>query len=341
MKHINNAIKAGACCTRACDIAGLSIRTLQRWKKSDNLTDLRQVVEKPSPSHKLTDKECQMIIDVCNSPQFASCAIGQIVPALADSGIYIASESSFYRVLRTANQMRPRARVNRSGQYAKPKAHTATQANQLWSWDITFLASRIKGVFYYLYLIMDVYSRKIVGWEIHKSQNDRHASDLLKKAKLSENLNSTDKLTLHSDNGSPMKGATMLSTMQTLGVAPSFSRPSVSNDNPFSESLFKTLKYVPSMPEKPFASIEHARAWAGQFTQWYNYEHKHSQIKYVTPNQRHTGKDIQILEKRKEIFLSAKNRNPQRWSRNIRNWDHVGQVWLNKYDSENKEKIAA
>jgi len=135
---------------------------------------------------------------------------------------------------------------------------------------------------------------------------------------------------LHSDNGSPMKGATMLATLQQLGVAPSFSRPSVSDDNPFSESLFRTMKYTPSFPAKPFESIEAARKWVHEFVQWYNNEHRHSGIQFVTPNQRHQGEDKEILEKRKAVYEAAKDKNPQRWSGEIRDWSPVTEVWLNR-----------
>lgn len=138
-----------------------------------------------------------------------------------------------------------------------------------------------------------------------------------------------------------MKGATMLATMQNLGVVPSFSRPSVSNDNPYSESLFKTLKYVPNMPEKPFDSIEQTREWVNQFVNWYNHKHKHSQIKYVTPHQRHTGQDIAMLENRKVVYNNAKAKHPKRWSGDIRNWQYINQVDLNKYNTNAKQEKAA
>ncbi len=134
---------------------------------------------------------------------------------------------------------------------------------------------------------------------------------------------------LHSDNGSPMKGATMLATLQKLGVVPSFSRPSVSDDNPYSESLFRTLKYGPSYPNQPFQSLESAREWLHEFVQWYNQQHRHSAIHFVTPNQRHEGKDHAILEQRKEVYAAARTRNPARWSGAIRNWDRIENVWLN------------
>ena len=149
---------------------------------------------------------------------------------------------------------------------------------------------------------MDIYSRKVVGWEVYETESADQAAQVLLKAKLKEKLSSLHSLILHSDNGGPMRGATMLATMQKLGVVPSFSRPSVSNDNPFSESLFKTLKYVPSYPKQPFGSVEQAREWVKDFVRWYNFDHQHSTLKFVTPAQRHSGKDKNILEKRHAVW---------------------------------------
>ncbi|WP_419611334.1 transposase, partial [Thiolapillus sp.] len=173
----------------------------------------------------------------------------------------------------------------------------------------------------------DVFSRKIVGWEIHESESAAHASQLIRKTCLAESIHE-EGLVLHSDNGSPMKGATMLATLQKLGVVPSFSRPSVSDDNPYSESLFRTLKYGPSYPNQPFQSLESAREWLHEFVQWYNQQHRHSAIHFVTPNQRHEGKDHAILEQRKEVYAAARTRNPARWSGAIRNWDRIENVAL-------------
>ena len=165
----------------------------------------------------------------------------QIVPSLVDKGIYIASESSFYRILREDGQLKHRGKA-KPRTIVKPEPYVATGPNQVWTWDITYLPTSVKGSFYYLYMIMDIFSRKIVGWEIYENQTDELASVVARKAYLSERIGGKD-LVLHSDNGSPMKGATMLATLQNLGVAASFSRPSVSNDNPYSEALFRTLKY--------------------------------------------------------------------------------------------------
>ncbi len=210
----------------------------------------------------------------------------------------------------------------------KPEELKATGPNQVLSWDITYLKTSIKGQFFYLYLFEDIWSRLIAAWKVHAYESGEVASEIMKKLHREQCLSGVH---LHSDNGSPMKSATMLATLQKLGVAPSFSRPQVSNDNPFTESLFRTLKYNVGYP-KSFETIEEARAWVAKFVHWYNNEHRHSKIKYVTPMQRHTGEDKEILEKRKKTYEEARRKNPHRWTRGIRNWDHIDTVYLNPAD---------
>lgn len=323
---INEAMDQGARQKQACEVIGISNRTLQHWQRT-GLTDQRQQAKKAS-ANKLSDEERAAILAVCNSPEFNSQAPKQIVPTLADRGLYLASESSFYRILRDADQLQHRGRANTPNR-ARPEAYSADGPNQVWSWDITYLASNVKGVFFYLYLFMDIYSRKIVGWEVYENESSEQAADVLRKTRLAEALLNQQEVVLHSDNGSPMKGATMLATMQKLGIVPSFSRPSVSNDNPYSESLFKTLKYTPIYPSKPFESVEHSRRWVATFVQWYNHVHRHSGIKYVTPVQRHQGEDRAILEQRKLVYEKAKKQHPERWSGETRNWEHEALVELN------------
>lgn len=250
--------------------------------------------------------------------------------------------STFYRVLKEANQCQHRQQAKPDRQVKKPRALTATQPNQIYTWDITYLPTQVKGIFLYLYLVMDIYSRKIVGWQVHEEESGTLAGSLMIDICRREAVR-PDQVTLHSDNSSPMKGATMLATLQEPGVIPSFSRPSVSNDNPYSEALFPTLKYRPEYPEKPFAGLSSARIWVQGFVDWYNRDHLHSAIQFVTPEQRHTGEDIAILAKRKRVYEQAKLKNPQRWSGEIRNWKPVASVYLNpeKQDQGLAEKKAA
>jgi transposase InsO family protein len=326
---INEACAAGARQSKACKTLGISSRTLQRWRENGQVkADGRGDPDTRSePHNKLSPLERQRMLNIANSQEFAHLPPNQIVPILADQGRYIASESTFYRVLREADQLAHRGKAKPPTR-KRPAPLQANAPNQLWSWDITYLATTIKGVFFYLYLIMDVFSRKIVGWEVYETESADQASRLFHKTYLREGI-AGDDLVLHSDNGSPMKGATMLATLQRLGVMPSFSRPSVSDDNPYSEALFKTLKYHPGFPDKPFDCLEEARSWVEGFQHWYNEVHRHSALKFVTPGQRHRGEDIAILEQRHLLYEAAKANQPGRWSRETRNWTPVKTVYLN------------
>jgi transposase InsO family protein len=341
IKLVTEACDSGAKQKSACNIIGISAKTFQRWTANLNKQDGR-LEPKHSPKHKLTELERQRIIKIANEPEYSNLPPCQIVPRLADTGVYIASEASFYRVLNEHQQLKHREKSKPVRQAHKPRALTATAPNQIYSWDITYLPTQVKGIFLYLYLVIDIYSRKIVGWQTHHEELSELAADLMTDICQREQIK-RNQVTLHSDNGSPMKGATMLATLQELGVVPSFSRPSVSNDNPYSESVFRTLKYRPEYPEKPFADISEARDWVSGFVQWYNNDHRHSGIKFTTPQERHTGKDIEILAKRKRVYKQARLANPSRWSGEIKNWDHIGEVYLNpeKGKSEIKESKVA
>jgi len=338
---VNEAIAAGARQSAACEIVGISAKTFQRWSQPNNVSDGR-LDATHAPVHKLTTLERQRIIKLANEPAYANLAPSQIVPKLADEGRYIASESTFYRILKEEKQLHHRQKSKPANPAKKPRALTATGPNQIYTWDITYLPTQVRGVFLYLYLVLDIYSRKIVGWQVHEEERSALAADLMVDICHQEGVD-CHQVTLHSDNGSPMKGATMLSTLQQLGIMPSFSRPSVSNDNAYSESLFRTLKYRPNYPEKPFTTLQAARVWVQEFTMWYNHEHRHSAIKFVTPAQRHAGEDVQILANREQVYLKAKSANPLRWRGDIRNWDPVDEVYLNpeKQTLESEEDKAA
>ncbi len=244
---LNEATLAGARLKPACAILGLSARTIQRWHEDGSMRGDRRPDRQFEPANKLSEDERRRLLAVANCAEFGHLPPSQIVPRLADRGEYIASEPTFYRVLRAENQLRRRSADRPPQPRGKPRALSAIAPNQLYSWDITYLPTLISGIFYYLYLFMDVFSRKIVGWQVYEEESSILAGDLIRDICRRENL-SPNQVVLHSDNGGPMKGATMLATLQALGVAPSFSRPAVSNDNPYSESLFKTLKYRPVYP---------------------------------------------------------------------------------------------
>ncbi len=325
---IDEAVTAGARQHKACAVLGITDRSLRRWRRADRLTDQRKGAPRLSP-HALSDEEKAAIVDTCNLPEYQSLPPTQIVPRLADAGRYLASESSFYRVLKEHDQQHRRGRAQPPRTVSKPKALAAAMPNQVWSWDITYLPTAVRGQFYRLYLVMDIYSRLITGWEVHGEELASHAAALIDKTCQRHHV-SKDQLVLHADNGSPMKGATMLATLQKLGVVPSFSRPSVSDDNPYSESLFRTLKYGPGWPKNPFASLDQARQWVQAFVAWYNTQHRHSAIRFVTPQQRHEGNDKAILAARTAVYETAKADHPDRWrSRDVRNWEPIGIVWLN------------
>jgi transposase InsO family protein len=266
---------------------------------------------------------------IVNSKGFQDLSVRQIVPRLADEGVYVASEATIYRILQEEDQLTHRGRTRPPQSQPKPQEHVATAPCQVWSWDITYLRTQVAGLYYYLYLILDVYSRKIVGWEVHEREDGELSRDLVAEAIRCEGANASE-LVLHADNGGPMRASTLISRLERLGVAPSFSRPGVCDDNPFSEALFRTMKYHPGFPARPFASLQAARAWVEAFVAWYNEEHRHSGIEYVTPNQRHTGQHVAVLEKRQRVYEAAKRRHPNRWgSRPTRNWTPTREVYLN------------
>lgn len=335
---IEEAVSAGARRVQACKVVGIDPRTIQRWRSQGGGDDLRKG-PKMTPGNKLSDSERKRVLEIINSEDFRDLSPNQIVPMLADQGKYVASESTMYRILRAEGQQNHRE-TSREPR-AKPNEHVATGPNQVWSWDITYCVSSVRGQYHYLYLMLDVWSRKIVGWRVHDQESMEHASDLVIRAALAENIDA-GKIVLHSDNGSPMKGATMLATLNALGITASFSRPSVSNDNPYSESLFRTLKYRPEYPRRPFENIEEVTAWVSAFVAWYNEEHLHSNLCFVTPEQKHQGLDIQILTKRSAIYEAARQKNPEKWSGKIRSWKATDVTILNPDKSfRNKQELAA
>jgi transposase InsO family protein len=335
---IQEAMQSGARQQQACEILELSNRTYQRWIKAGVVSDGRIMTKRAVPANKLSNDERQQILAVCNKPAYSHLPPYQIVPRLADQGIYLASESSFYRILKAANQLTHRGNVKVKTKTNKVRHFTATKANQVWSWDITYCPSRLIGQHYYLYMIEDIYSRKIVGEEVYDAENGDNAATLVERSVWSERC-VKKKLVLHSDNGGPMKSITLRAKLQELGVENSYSRPRVSNDNPYSEALFRTVKYHPRWPSEGFASLDDTRMWVKEFVQWYNNDHRHSRIKFVTPQQRHSGEDIKLLKKRHALYSRMMKHHPARWSTTTRNWQHEPTVELNP--KHHKERNAA
>jgi putative transposase len=329
---IEEARAAGARLAPACALAGIDPRTAQRWQADDGLAcgDRRPDADRPTPLHALTAAERARIIEVANQPRFAETPPARIVPALADEGSYIASESSFHRVLRAAGQMNRRGRAQPPRPSRPPSTHIATRPGEVWCWDMTFLPAQVQGRWFYLYLILDLFSRKVVGFEVHETDSADHAAHLARRTALAEGVHAVPaKPVLHGDNGATLKATTVLAMLAWLGIAPSYSRPRVSDDNPFVEALFRTAKYRPAFPPKGFADLDAARQWAAAFVHWYNHEHHHSGIQYVTPAERHAGQDRALLARRHALYQQARERNPRRWSGQTRNWTPMAAVTLN------------
>ena len=341
VKLIDKARTAGARLKPACRVLGITARTYQRWTMDGEVrADRRPDAVRPRPEHALDEQERQAVVDVCNEREHASLPPGQIVPKLADDGRYLASESTFYRILHATGQQHHRGRARKPGPARSPATHRADAPNSVWCWDITWLPGAIRGHFFFLYLILDLFSRKIVGWEVHENESAVHSRALVQQTVWKEGC-IDQPLVLHGDNGSPMKGQTVQAMLGKLGITASFSRPRVSDDNAFVESLFRTCKYVPGFPKTGFASLGAARAWVRDFVAWYNHRHKHRGINYVTPHERHSGEDLQILARRDAVYQAARERHPRRWSGNTRNWTPVGPVWLNPEKEARPESEAA
>lgn len=328
---IDSAVASGARLKQAAAILNLSARTVMRWRRQNGGCDQRRGPV-TTPPNKLTGREKQQILDVANSGAYRDMSPKQIVPKLADQGVYIASESSFYRVLKEHKMIQHRQR-SKPATHHRPNEHVASGPSQVWSWDITYLRSSVRGMFFYLYMIVDVWSRKVIAATVFEQESMDFAAHLFTQACFIHGLQ-PEGLVLHSDNGGPMKGSTMQATLQKLGVIPSFSRPMVSDDNPYSEALFRTMKYRPEYPSGSFESVEQAQQWVDHFVSWYNTCHLHSAIRFVTPDDRHYEREEQILANRRAVYEKARRRHPSRWSRQTRNWNPVRLVWLNPEDRD-------
>lgn len=332
---VREAQASGARRQASCALLEVSLRTVERWEKAPDKGDQRRGPVRGC-GHALSEQEKQAIVKVTSCPEYRDQSPWQIVARLADAGQYLGSESSFYRVLKH-NDLLSHRHDSKPRVHHRPKDLTARNPNQVWSWDITYLNSPIRGAYYYLYLVEDIFSRMIVGWTIEEVESADHGSRLIDRICQEQGI-AKGQLTLHSDNGGPMTGATMVATLERLGVLPSLSRPSVSDDNPYSESLFKTLKYRPSYPDRAFSGIDEARAWVSRFVQWYNTEHLHSAIRFVTPGCRHLGLDPAILARRSVVYEKAKRRNPRRWSGQTRDWSPITEVFLNPKKHQNESQ---
>jgi transposase InsO family protein len=329
---IQEAVTAGARIVPACEVLEIGIRTFQRWK-ADPGGDKRKATPRRI-ARKLSEEEREQIITVCCSPEYENVTPYVIYADLLDKGIYLASVKTMYRLLRERGLLHHRGESRPAQRHAKPPELKATGPNQVWSWDITFLPTRVNGIFFYAYILMDVWSRKIVGWEIHTEESEAHAREFFRRVAAA---NQVEGVRLHSDNGNPMKGVTILALFFTLGILPSYSRPRVSNDNPYSEALFKTIKFTPGYPRR-FAEIDQTRNWFAEFVHWYNTKHRHSGIGYISPENRHAGRTPQIMTQRNNVLEQARRKHPERWPNGQLHWEEYPVVYLNP-DTHTRESL--
>lgn len=320
---IKEAHDSGARLWKACDVLDISVSTFRRWS-AGHLKDNRKDSLKSIP-RKLTLEEEQSIVNVCCSKEYKDDNPYKIHASLLDKGTYIASIRSFYRVLKKKGLMSNRGNTRPGQSHSKPPEKIATGSNQVWCWDITWLNSDVRGLYYYAYVIIDIWDRSIVKWAIHDREDDALSKELFQHALRD---NSDPDVWIHSDNGNPMKGMTLLALFYTLGICNSYSRPRVSNDNPFIESWFKTLKYDVSYPGK-FSSIANAREWFAGFVASYNTRHSHSGVNFITPQKVRSGEYESIVANRNKVMLEAKSKNPQRWSSDVKQLPEQHVVTLN------------
>jgi len=283
---------------------------------------------KPVPHPRaLTEAERAAVLEVCHSSRFVDAAPASIVATLLDEGAYLASERTFYRVLREAGQVRERRRQLTHPAYIRPEL-LATCPNELWSWDITRLKGPAKWTSYQLYWILDVYSRCAVGWMVAHRESAALAERLIAETIEKQDI-AAGQLTIHADRGSSMRSRPVAFLLAELGVTKSHSRPHTSNDNPFSEAAFKTMKYRPTFPDR-FGSIQDARAFCRAFFDWYNTMHRHSGIAMMTPEQVHYGRAGEVTERRAKVLAEACNAHPERFVRGMPSPGELpGAVWIN------------
>jgi transposase InsO family protein len=324
--------------SRCCEVVGLSVRTVERWRAQDGGED-RRAGPNTQPTNKLSPHEEQRLLRELNKPEHRDLSPRQVIPALAERGTYIASEATAYRVLHKHGMQHHRARA-RPQRRRRPEEVVASAPNQVYCWDITYLRTDIAGKYFYLYLVTDIYSRRIVSARVHESESDEHAERFFSEVCAAEVLRPYQ-LVLHADNGAVMKGAMLKATLDRLGVRMTHSRPNVSDDNPYVESLFGTMKGRVEYPKRPFTSLANAQAWVDAFVRWYNEEHRHSALNWVTPMARHTGEELDLLRRRKETYERARARHPERWSRGIRDCAPAPAVVLNPSTRRNQVQATA
>lgn len=324
VQYIQEAMADGARVKKACECLHISYRSYLRWKNGQT-KDGRKGAVKHVP-RKLSIEEEQVFLKEANSKEFRDKTPGQIVATLLERGIYYASERTLYRILKKHKALGHRRNSRAPVKSKKPQELVADAPNQVWTWDITWLPTSIKGIFLFAYVIIDIFSRKIVGWSVEDEESPELAKALFRRTL---QVQKNKPKFVHADNGGPMKGLSLVAFLTTLQVNLSYNRPRVSNDNPFIESFFGSMKNHVKYP-KCFQDIESSRRWFADFIHWYNNLHQHSGIGYVTPEQRHTGQDLEILDTRQRTLEIAAKENPQRFVKGPRNLLISRRVILNK-----------
>lgn len=308
----------------ACTHMGVAPATFYRQARG------RMHGPRPKPPRQpraLSDDERAEVLDVCHSSRFVDSAPGEIVATLLDEGTYLASERTFYRVLGASGEVRERRNQLTHPSYAKPEL-IAKAPNEVWSWDISDLKGPMKGSKFKLYKILDIYSRYVVGWMVAHKESKALAERLIAETIDKQNV-TRDQLTLHADNGPSMTSRPVAFLLADLGVTNSHSRPHTSNDNPFSEAGFKTLKYRPDFPDR-FTDIIHARDHCHTFFTWYNQSHRHSGIAMMTPEQVHYGRAAIVHERRSKVLAGAFNAHPERFMKGMPSAKMIPEaVWIN------------
>ena len=295
MELLKEGLRAGATVKAIADLIGICPRTLRRWGIAFESYGFSQDRRKGSArmvAHRFSEEERQQVLLSVNDARFADLTPAQIVAILAEEGVYVGSESTIYRIMRQEGLLNHRGRSRPPREPKEPPVLEATGVNQVLAWDITLLPGPVKGQFYYLYMVIDVWSRRILGVEVHERESSNLASEFFDRVCRDEGISRESATVLHSDNGAPMRSCTLAAKMDELGISLSFSRPRVSNDNAYAESWFRTMKYHQSYPVWRFRDLLSVKVWVDTFADWYNAEHRHGGIKYVTPNQRHYGEAV-------------------------------------------------
>ena len=318
---------------RACAAFGVNERSYRHRRQRDQGRLRARPAAEPGPRRphpaSLSDLEKDVIVETLCSERFVDLAPAQVYATLLDEGTYLCSERQMYRVLAERGLVRERRRGGhqRAGAYGVPRLE-ADSPNKVWTWDITALRGPTKGVRYFLYTVIDIFSRKVVGWTIQPVESELHARRLITETCRRHGID-RDQLVIHADRGSPMIAGTVAELLNELGVGKSHSRPRVSNDNPFIESHFKTLKYRPDYPDR-FDSITAARAWMRSFVHWYNHVHYHSGIGYLRPADLHDGNHSAILEHRQAVLDAAAAAHPERFTTPPTPAKVPTKAWINK-----------